>query len=290
MGGISYEWLQGSHVIDGLVEEVTPPTGMAADPDLVAELEADLVEPERPASLGVIVARRDGDLIGWAEVVDPEDGDRTAELQLTFAPRLAWRLAYGFFNNDPHTAEEEEVFLQVCRQAAERAKAAGLRTLSWHGADTGPEGKAAMVLGAVADPHDARLWKADLGGSGPREPEGDEVHEVAVELPGDGPAARLEAWVSERDATAYVNIGESFHHHHADAATLTGLVEDLIRTLRRQEPTLTQLIVFEFDDDAIRRALGPTDLTIAARLATYRLALRPRALPDVRTTGQLDVK
>ncbi|MCM6774606.1 hypothetical protein NDR87_13265 [Nocardia sp. CDC159] len=259
--------------------------GMAGEPEL---------EDIAPAAddsdlIGIVAARRGGELAGWAEL--RRDGPGRAWAEVLYAARYVRRIRLGHYDFEAATGEEESVVRTLIAGAAQQARVAGLQSLSWEGADVGPEGLAAVALGARMTDEYARLWTAEprswmippeLCAEGrpgcvlqalaesadplgqimvvalPGRPAGDPVATIATSIVG---------------SEAYINVTEGFSYRIGDARTLASLVGALIVELHDELPHVLVLRVYEADDAIARSALAIAGLDIAARFHRYELTL-----------------
>ncbi|MEC3919381.1 hypothetical protein [Nocardia sp. CDC160] len=248
------------------------------DPDTYEE-DADASDEDRPDTLGVSTARRDGRLLGWVWVYrDPENSD-IARAQAAYVPREAAR--YHGEADPAYAPEEFDVIARLYERAADEVRAIGLRALRFSGGDTRPEGHAATLLHATAEPGDSRIWS---------------VRPATWEHPDDLPVlAELVSSTSEAppyttiststptasiaailvDDHAYINVGEGIQHDKAEPAELAALFAALITRLRDALPDITELEVFEFEDDAVRAALPLAGLHLDAQHTNYEVDLTP---------------
>ncbi|WP_067824042.1 hypothetical protein [Nocardia inohanensis] len=242
-----------------------------------------------PDRIGIVAARRSGELVGWAELHRGEFG--TAEAEVLYAARYVRRIQLGHYDFETATGEEEAVVLALLTGAAEQARAAGLPALVWSGADTGPEGVAAGLLGAKVEEEYARLWTAEPRSWIPPEriaqaapldcvlqalaessdPPGHVLAVALLDPESAGPIATITT--SILGSEAYINGGEGFAYGDIEPLALAGLTGALITELHDEMPHVLVLRVFEFDDDPIRSALELAGLDISARFHRYELPL-----------------
>lgn len=257
----------------------------------LALLEDDVLGPgERgPERLGILAARRGGELLGWAELTGGATG--RAVVEPVFASRYLRRIQVGHYDFEPATDVEEAVVLALLAGAATQARALGYRVLRWHGTNVGPEGCAASALGAVVVGEYARVWTAE-----PRtwrapaaltfdDPVDCVLHALAdtTDPPGQSlVVALLSPGTSEPIASvatsvtgseAYINAGEGFSYQNVESDALAALIGAVITELHDQAPQALVLRVFEDDDPRIRAALATAGLELSARCRDYELAL-----------------
>ncbi len=259
--------------------------GMAGEPEL-----EDIAPNGRDAQLiGIVAARRGGELAGWAEL--RHDGAGRGWAEVLYAARYVRRIRLGHYDFEAATGEEESVVRTLIAGAAQQARVAGLEMLSWEGADVGPEGLAAVALGARMTGEYARLWTAEprswtvpqqLLSAGPLDcvlqalaESADPLGQVmVVALPGPtltDPIATIATSIVGSEA--YINVCEGFSYRIGDARTLASLVGALIGELHDELPHVLVLRVFEYDDTVARSALALAGLDIAARFHRYELPL-----------------
>lgn len=242
-----------------------------------------------PGRLGILAARRDGELLGWAALTGDEHARALTEA--VYVSRYARRIRLGHYDFEPATAAEEAVVEALLAGAAGQARALGYRVLRWRGTDIGPEGRAAAALGAVAVGEHARVWTAEprtwrapmaLSFAEPvdcvlhalaesTEPAG-EALVVALLTPGSvDPVASVATSVV--GSAAYIDAGEGFTYQDVDPGGLAALVGAVITELHDQVPQALVLRVFEHDDQRVRTALATAGLALSARCRDYELAL-----------------
>ncbi|MFG3521653.1 hypothetical protein ACGF5S_15390 [Nocardia nova] len=277
---IALEWDQHPGTGLRLAAELAGRTGLPLLEDMsVADGTADL--------LGVIAARGGGELLGWAELRDAGLGE--AWVQAVSAQRLVHSLHLGRADESEPQAAETEMVCRLTAEAVRRATAAGYRVLRWQGTDIGPSGRAAVELGARRVDEYARLWELDLT----RPPAPDTtaplrrlVHTLAESADPPG-RVLLTTVLSARSATepittittfaggaeAYISAEEGFAHREADADLLTAAFGAVVAELRAVMPDITVLRVFEFDDEALRAALGRIGMRVCGRYNDYELNL-----------------
>ncbi|MGF6883588.1 hypothetical protein ABIA39_006863 [Nocardia sp. GAS34] len=282
-----------------------PGTGLRLASELagaagLAVLEDDVLGPvERgPERLGILAARRGGELLGWVELSGgrserPTGAAARAVAEPVFASRYLRRIQVGHYDFEPATDAEEGVVRALLAGAARQARALGYRVLQWHGTDVGPEGRAAAELGAVAVGEYARVWTAEprtwqapsaLAFGDPvdcvlhalaesTEPSGQALV-VALLSPGAvEPIASVATSVTGSEA--YINAGEGFSYRDVESDALAALIGAVITELHDQVPQALVLRVFEDDDPRIRAALATAGLDLTARCRDYELALDP---------------
>jgi|GEM_PF-3946996 len=248
--------------------------------------------------LGILAARRGGELLGWAELSGgtSERDERPmntarAVVEPVFASRYLRRIQVGHYDFEPATDVEEAVVQALLVGAAGHARALGYRVLHWHGTDIGPEGRAAAALGAVEVGEYGRVWTAEprtwqapvaLTFGDPvdcvlhalaesADPSG-QVLVVALLGPGEvDPIASVATSVTGSEA--YINAGEGFSYQDVDSDALAALIGAVIAELRDQVPQALVLRVFEDADRRIRAALATAGLDPSARCCDYELAL-----------------
>ena len=69
-------------------------------------------------------------------------------VQHLYMPREVHRLRSGFYTDEPPTDEERTLAALLYGAAADQARAAGYRVLTWGDVDNGPAGDAARALDA----------------------------------------------------------------------------------------------------------------------------------------------
>ncbi|MFC9996068.1 hypothetical protein [Nocardia sp. NPDC127526] len=268
---IEFQWTYGSEAGNCYAEELMP--GYAT---------ADGIDDPDPDLLGAVCARRDGELLGFAEV--HATSPTAAWVQAAYAPRIIRAMVAGYYDMDPATAEETAIIGKLIEQCADYARSEGYTVLRWEGQNTGPEGQAAVALDAQTAAEYARTWTvvpADWQAPHtlpPLEPvstladTGDGPETTPLELTVDTPTASISAAIMDSDA--YVNIGEALSHPaDIDPVVLAALFGALVTELRRQAPGVRLLTVIEFDDETARTALELSGLTLAARFENYELPL-----------------
>ncbi|SHN34970.1 hypothetical protein [Streptomyces yunnanensis] len=267
---ISFVWDGRPNAAERLADEMLRGIG-----DPVVETAEDQDDQGRSRTIGAVAARRDGSLLGWAEVCEDPEGDRAAHVQGLYGPRMARRIRTGHYDRLPPNDEEFEVFLGLYRHAAQGAGDCGYRTLRFSGMDTGVDGRAATELNADVRREYAREWSAERATW--QSPAG--LPDVPVrQRPGPGlTLAMPDAEVSLRfdECGTYVNAGEAIHHHTTDPRVLAALLAHLLTRLRSDHPDVTELTIGEFDDEVVRRALPLAGLRIRARFMEYELPLTP---------------
>ncbi|MFC9993881.1 hypothetical protein [Nocardia sp. NPDC127526] len=236
-------------------------------------------ETDRPDTLGVVTARRDGRLLGWSWVYRDPDDAATARAQAAYLPREAARF-HGEADPQP-TPDEFDVITRLYLRSADAARAIGLRALRFSGGDTQPEGQAAARLHARAEPGDSRIWFARPASWQPPAdlPAPAELITSATETPPhttfsvSTPRASITALAV--DDQAYINVGEDIDHDDAEPEELAALFAALLTQLREARPEVTELGVFEFSDEAVRRALPMAGLHLRAQHTHYEVPLIP---------------
>ncbi|MBO0854859.1 MAG: hypothetical protein J2P18_13985 [Nocardia sp.] len=279
---IALEWDQHPGTGLRLANELAGRTGLPLLEDIsVADGTADLV--------GVIAARGGGELLGWAELRDAGLGE--AWVQAVSAQRLVHSLNLGRADESAPQPAETEMVCRLTAEAARRADTAGYKVLRWQGTDIGPSGRAAAELGARRVEEYARLWELDL--SVPPD-------HVVADLPGrvihtlaesDEPLGRvlITTVLSARTGPlsppvatitvftgggeAYISAEEGFAHDEADSELLARVFDAVAGELRAMDPQIGTLRVFEFDDQALRTALGRIGMRICGRYNDYELML-----------------
>ncbi|MQY22860.1 hypothetical protein [Nocardia macrotermitis] len=242
-----------------------------------------------PGRLGILAARRDGELVGWAALTG--DADARARTEPVYTSRYARRIRLGHNDFEPATDAEETVVEALTAGLAGQARALGYRVLRWRGTDIGPEGRAATVLGAVAVGEYARVWTAE-----PRtwrapmaltfgEPVDCVLHALteSTEPPGQSLVVALltpdsadpvaSVATSVVGSAAYIDAGSGISYRDVDPGGLAALVGAVITELHDQVPQALVLRVFEHDDQRIRTALATAGLALSARCRDYELAL-----------------
>lgn len=242
-----------------------------------------------PGRLGILAARRGGELLGWAALTS---GTRTcAVTEPVYASRYVRRIHLGHYDFEPATDAEEGVVEALVAGIAGHARALGYRTLRWCGTDIGTEGRAAAALGATAVGEYARVWTAE-----PRtwqapmalafaEPVDCVLHALAesADPPGQALVVALltpgsvdpvaSVATSVIGSEAYVDAGSGFTYQDVDPGGLAALIGAVITELHDQVPQALVLRVFEHDDQRIRTALATAGLALTARCRNYELAL-----------------
>ncbi len=244
-----------------------------------------------PGRLGILAARRDGELLGWAALT--EDTNARVVTEPVYVSRYFRRIQLGHYDFEPATDAEEAVVAALLAGAAAHARAMGYRVLRWPGTDIGPEGRAAVALGAVAVGEYARVWTAE-----PRtwrapmaltfaEPVDCVLHALAesTEPPGQALVVALltpgsvepvaSVSTSVLGSAAYIDAGKGIRYEDVDPGGLAALIGAVITELHDQVPQALVLRVFEHDDQRIRTALATAGLTLSARCRNYVLALGP---------------
>jgi hypothetical protein len=259
----------------------------------LAVLEDDVLGPlERgPERLGILAARRGGELLGWVELFGGTSEGAVAEP--VFASRYLRRIQVGHYDFEPATDAEEAVVRALLAGAARQARTLEYQVLKWHGTDVGPEGRAAAELGAVPVGEYARVWTAEpRTWQAPRalafgDPVDCVLHALAESTAPPGQAlvvALLSPGTVEPIASvatsvtgseAYINAGEGFSYRDVGSDALAALVGAVITELHDQVPQALVLRVFEDDDPRIRAALATAGLDLTARCRDYELALDP---------------
>ncbi|WP_216898128.1 hypothetical protein [Nocardia alni] len=239
--------------------------------------------------LGILAARKDGELVGWT-TLSGGTGTRVVA-DPVFASRYLRQIQWGHYDFEPATDTEERIVLALLAGAAEQARALGYRVLQWPGTDIGPEGRAAAALGAVTIGEYARVWTAEprtwqapvaLDFADPvdcvlhalaesAEPPGQVLVE-ALFAPGEmDPIASVATSVTGSEA--YINAGEGFSYQDVGSEGLAALIGAVIAELRDQVPQALVLRVFECDEPRVRAALATAGLDVTARCRDYELVL-----------------
>ncbi|MFF4602671.1 hypothetical protein ACFY12_07940 [Streptomyces sp. NPDC001339] len=277
--GISFVWDGRPDAAERLEDEMFMGIGESV-PEVVEDQDEETAEDqdgqERPRTIiGAVAARRDGSLLGLAEVYEEPEGDRAARVQGLYGPRMARRIATGYYDQLPPTDEEFDVFVGLYRHAAQGAGGAGYRTLRFSGMDTGVDGRAATELNADVCRELAREWSAEPATWQP--PDG--LPDVPVQQrPGPGltlAAPDAEISLGLVGCGSHLNASEGIRHHTTAPRVLAALLAHLLTCLRRDHPDVTELTISEFDDEVVRRALPLAGLRIGARFMEYELPLTP---------------
>ncbi|MGV9680738.1 hypothetical protein ACWDSJ_36170 [Nocardia sp. NPDC003482] len=259
--------------------------GMAGEPEL-----EDIAPADGDSELvGIVAARRGGELAGWAEIRHDRAGRARAEV--VYAARYVRRIRLGHHDFEAATGEEEAVVRTLIAGAAQQSRVAGLCQLSWEGPDVGPEGLAAVALGARMTGEYARLWTAEprswtvppaLHSACPLDcvlqalaESADPLGQVmVVALPSTdtlNPVATLATTIVGSEA--YVDVRQGLSYRIGDIRMLASLIGALIGELHDELPHVLVLRVFEPDDALARSALTLAGLDIAARFHRYVLPL-----------------
>ncbi|WP_067897040.1 hypothetical protein [Nocardia vaccinii] len=242
-----------------------------------------------PGRLGILAARREGELLGWAALTD--DGNARVLTEPVYVSRYVRRIQLGHYDFEPATDAEEAVVEALLTGVAGHARALGYRALRWRGTDTGPEGRAAVALGAVAIGEYARVWTAEPRTWRPpmaltfAEPVDCVLHALAesTEPPGQALVVALltpgsvdpvaSVATSVLGSAAYIDAGEGVIYQDVDPGALAALIGAVITELHDQVPQALVLRVFEHDDQRIRTALATAGLALSARCRGYELGL-----------------
>jgi hypothetical protein len=239
--------------------------------------------------LGILAARRDGELVGWAGLRGGVDARAVAAPE--YVARYTRRIHLGHYDFEPATDDEEQIVQALLAGVARQARVLGYRVLRWRGTDIGPEGRAAAALGAAAVGEYARVWTAEprtwqapiaMAFADPvdcvlhaaaesSDPPG-QVLVVALLAPDDvDPVASVATSVIGSEA--YVNAGEGFTYHDVGTDGLAALIGAVITELHDQVPQALVLRVLEYDDPRVRAALTTAGLALSARCRDYELVL-----------------
>lgn len=258
------------------------------------------------AEMGKAYARRDGVLLGWATLLEPEDGEP--------GPTLEWTLV---------SREDDELWtlVRLVEGAASRARAAGYTALLW--STTEPElddrlaaevnAEVLAELGRGWSTGDLRDWAAPPGLPGirvrrmPEPPSPDllaqyvvlynadhDLHDSNEEWTEDGVLEWLDHshmgpdfqtltldLLDEHGTVAqlttgiqddYAAVGKVIHHE-ADPAELASAICELVAQLRQQHPEAATLTVMEHGDEIVSRAAVLAGLRVSQRMRTYLVRL-----------------
>ncbi|GAB3476909.1 hypothetical protein [Nocardiopsis coralliicola] len=183
--GAELVWESGAGVEERLAAEVLASAGFDAG---VADAAGEAAEGAEDAVelLGTVVARRGGELLGWASVMAGGEGDPVAEWALaSFEEELAVTGSAPERGAEPG---EVAVVQDLVWEAAQWVRGRGFGGLLW--AAGLPEADAAVAerLGAAVHREEGRDWSGDVAAVAVSAGEG--VREVAGELP----AGRLEEY------------------------------------------------------------------------------------------------
>ncbi|SHF01117.1 hypothetical protein [Streptoalloteichus hindustanus] len=145
---VSLEFVSDPGAEAGLVRELLVVLGQPP-PDEVGD-------DDWPNPVGLVVARGEGRLLGWARVSAHEEDESAATADLLLVAREARPL--GATVHSGHDVDESAVVVRLLAGAAEQAAGAGFAALEWSGVDDTPEGPAASELGATVRAEVGRHW------------------------------------------------------------------------------------------------------------------------------------
>lgn len=278
---------------------------------LAREMFRDLGEPapeldeEDRGLLGAVVARRNGILIGWAELFWPEDPETDAGLQWVLVAREGRRVTGAVGEG---SAEEVEVLAVLVRAAVELAREAGCTGVRWCDSEGTLDRRVAAAVDAVTAAELGRVWQLVLADwrapAGlpeipvrelPVEPTDEELAEYVelcsavlggewtVDDVADAVGADLAGYltVDLRDAEgkpkAFVTAAlideetaevELVVHRDSTAPELLVLLVAVIEQARSE---VSGLIVRELADPVLSEALAGAGLQVADQWLAYRL-------------------
>ncbi|MEV0375577.1 hypothetical protein AB0I10_38515 [Streptomyces sp. NPDC050636] len=149
--GISVEYDYDPAVGVRLADEV-----YAGLPVSSPEPDDDRADVEAPAC--TVVARRDGVLLGWAEVYAAVDDETTAFVQWLLVSRERERITSGHSVLREPTREETDTLVRLLRGAAEHARDARYTALVWTDTEGALDARAAAELGASSAEELGRHW------------------------------------------------------------------------------------------------------------------------------------
>ncbi|RJQ79417.1 hypothetical protein D5S17_10400 [Pseudonocardiaceae bacterium YIM PH 21723] len=243
---------------------------------------------DRPV-VATAIARQDGALLGWAELLFPVEDEPNPILQWILTSREVERLRTGRALGEPGTEAEIATLSALIKAAAEHAKAEGHQAVTWADTEVDLDAKVADAIGALVHEEIGRHWSpADLAGyqapAGLPEVnavastdsvavlEADErVLAVSVDLVhADGSiVAQLTSAIIDNEAL----VEEVIHDEDLDPAELASAIATLVAELRSTHPDVSSLAIRELDDDLVRAAAEKAGLEISDRWQVYRLAL-----------------
>ncbi|MYT27545.1 MULTISPECIES: GNAT family N-acetyltransferase [unclassified Streptomyces] len=124
--------------------------------DALPESDIDPADIESPAC--TVVARRDGSLLGWAQVYAVVDDEPAAFVQWLLVSRARGHATSGHNVLRDPTEEETDALVRLLRGAAEHARDAGYTALVWTDTDRSLDARAAAELGAPSAEDLGRHW------------------------------------------------------------------------------------------------------------------------------------
>lgn len=269
-------------LVEELFAAVLADIGADAEDHDVEDEDEDLEEDDERVVLAVAVARRDGELLGWASLLGPDEDDPGPTVQWLLLSREIERIKTGMYDEHPATPDEVEVLVALTKAAADHAREAGNDAIVWSDPMADLDAHVAEALGATPDEELGHIWAfEDLGAV--TAPEGLPAvrTQVATEptenLPDGTDIITIDVVDTDAELSALIKgnraMVEEIIHHDTDPEILAAAIHDLVTKIRELNPDVKTLRVHEYDDEDVEEAAELAGMTVAKQLHFYRLDL-----------------